>query len=287
MLFEPVEFAAGRGVNPQTVALIHGFPDTSVELYRTLAPRLAAAGFRVVMFNIPGYPRAGAGLPLFGYAFRALTKDFARALRALKVADPLGRAPFVVAHDWGAVLLNYARLEPVPTGAGAAPAPIASRVVLLDVGYHIETNLKYLACTICYQWTLIFIFFLPRVIATPMTRIVARVLGCRDPAALSNIHSGMNYMYLRYWVMKLTGSRPKWAGKFVPPDAPTLFLYGVRKPFMFHSEQFVSHLKERGDGSDAEAFDGNHWFFRDGRLENRANDRIAEFLVRGIEPQAR
>lgn len=75
---------------------LHGFPDTAWT-WRTLAPLLGDAGYRVVAPFMRGY--APSGIPRDGdYSVRALTED------ALALYDRFGAGEAVLlGHDWGAV----------------------------------------------------------------------------------------------------------------------------------------------------------------------------------------
>ena len=47
-----------------------------------------------------------------------------------------------------------------------------------------------------------------------------------------------------------------------PETIPTLFMYGKRKAFHFHSYGYVDHVKKQ-PGCAAMGVDGGHWFFLD------------------------
>jgi pimeloyl-ACP methyl ester carboxylesterase len=66
----------------------------------------------------------------------------------------------------------------------------------------------------------------------------------------------MNYgYYLKYRSILL--GKPQGDVPFDPP-CPMLFLYGRKKPTMFHSDAFVVRL-DRTPGSRAVGFDAGHW----------------------------
>jgi len=97
---------------------LHGFPDTAWT-WRTVAPLLADAGFRVVAPFMRGY--APSGVPSDGdYSVRALAGD------ALALHELLGGGAdaVLVGHDWGAIATDLI--------AGRQDAPF-SRVVALAV----------------------------------------------------------------------------------------------------------------------------------------------------------
>jgi len=106
----------GEPSAPLLVAL-HGFPDTAWT-WRTLAPLLAEAGYRVIAPFMRGY--APSGIPRDGdYSVSALAAD------AVALVDRFGDgAAVLVGHDWGAITAD--------TLAGDPSSPF-SKVVALAV----------------------------------------------------------------------------------------------------------------------------------------------------------
>lgn len=86
----------GRG---DPVLLLHGFPDT-LGLWRGVAPRLAAAGFRAIAPDLRGYGETGAPASRSAYRIERMVDDATGLLRALGIDGPV----HVVGHDWGAAL---------------------------------------------------------------------------------------------------------------------------------------------------------------------------------------
>ena len=86
-----------------------------------------------------------------------------------------------------------------------------------------------------------------------MTRAMARWLRCpTDPAT---IHVGMCYPYDIAW----TGSHGGFgAVKPFDPHCPMLYIYGTRKPFLFHSETWLAQLQAR-PGSRSVGLRTGHW----------------------------
>ncbi len=97
---------------------LHGFPDTAYG-WRTVAPTLAAAGWKVVAPFQRGY--VPSGIPADGsYHVGALMDD---ALRLLESVGPTGR-DVVIGHDWGAM---------AATGLSALPDGPFERAVIMSV----------------------------------------------------------------------------------------------------------------------------------------------------------
>ena len=62
------------------------------------------------------------------------------------------------------------------------------------------------------------------------------------------------YPYFVLWTDLLLGR----AWMPAMPSMPTLFIYGTRKRMMFHTDRFLSELRERTDGSRSVALDCGH-----------------------------
>ena len=69
----------------------------------------------------------------------------------------------------------------------------------------------------------------------------------------------MNYPYAMQWLGAFGGFK---AVKAVVPAWPMLFIYGQRKPFMFHSTGWAQGLATR-PGSEALGLRAGHWVMRD------------------------
>jgi pimeloyl-ACP methyl ester carboxylesterase len=89
---------AQAGTGP-VVLLLHGFPD-SLHLWREVAPRLVAAGYRVVAVDQRGFGASEAPANERCYHIDRLVADVIEVLGALGVGAPV----HVIGHDWGAVV---------------------------------------------------------------------------------------------------------------------------------------------------------------------------------------
>src|SRR5262245_31133430 len=84
---------AGEG---PLVLLLHGFPELASS-WRHQLPALAAAGYRAVAPDQPGYGRTDSPSPTDAYSMLHLVGDMVALLDAL--GEPTA---VVVGHDWGA-----------------------------------------------------------------------------------------------------------------------------------------------------------------------------------------
>ena len=89
----------GEGPGRSPVVFVHGFPD-SLQLWREVAPRLVAAGYRVVAVDQLGFGESDAPAGRHHYVIDRLVGDAAVVLGELDVTDPV----HVIGHDWGAVV---------------------------------------------------------------------------------------------------------------------------------------------------------------------------------------
>ncbi len=86
-----------------------------------------------------------------------------------------------------------------------------------------------------------------------MTRYMARVL--RVPSPPEYISVKMNFPY--YIMAAGEAGSYRNMVRFVP-QVPMLFIYGVRKPFMFHSDAWADKLEAK-EGCKVVAFNTDHW----------------------------
>lgn len=89
---------AQAGAGP-VVLLLHGFPD-SLHLWREVAPRLVAAGYRIVALDQRGFGASEAPAERRAYHIDRLVADVVDVLDALGIGEPV----HVIGHDWGAVV---------------------------------------------------------------------------------------------------------------------------------------------------------------------------------------
>jgi pimeloyl-ACP methyl ester carboxylesterase len=81
---------------------------------------------------------------------------------------------------------------------------------------------------------------------------MARALRCpSDPAFIG---SQMNYPYWQQWA----GGGTKPAAAAFAPACPMLYVYGTKKPFMFHSPAWAEALATR-PGCAVLALETGHW----------------------------
>ena len=87
-----------------------------------------------------------------------------------------------------------------------------------------------------------------------LTRRVARTIRC--PTEPESIGWQMNYPYALVWSGRF-GEQKKYA-----PHCPLLYLYGTRKPFLFHSKEWAEELAQR-PGCQVVPLHAAHWVMLD------------------------
>lgn len=254
-------FVEGEGED--TVVMIHGWPDT----HRLWDGQVAAlkAGHRCVRFTQPGFdPAKPARSPNLD--------ELVRIYAAIIDHVSPGRPVTLLLHDWGCVFgLQYAMRHPERV----------ARIAAIDIG---DTNsaafLKSLSFkaklgVAGYQLWLALAWKIRGALGTRMTRSMARWLRCRsDPSLMS---WQMNYPYALVWSGGMKHSRR------IEPACPLLFIYGQRKPFMFHSPAWIERVQAL-PGGEVLGLPTGHWVMV--QAPDAFNERLLGWLDR-TSPAAR
>lgn len=234
-----------EGQGDEVVLMLHGWPDTH-RLWDAQVEALQDR-YRCVRFTLPGFDRSR---PRQGFSL----DEVVGTIRAVAAHVSPDRPVTLLLHDWGCIYgYQYAMREPGRV----------ARIVGVDIGDagsrdHIATlGAKAKAMVAFYQLWLVAAWRLSAVfgdgLGDRMTRFMARAIGHRgDP---QQITVNANYPYDMQW----TGSFGSFkAMQVFKPVCPTLYVYGRRKPFMFHSQAWAEALAQR-PGSATEGFDTGHW----------------------------
>jgi len=237
---------AGQG---DTLLLLHGWPDT-LHLWDSTVAALQDKR-RCVRLTLPGFDLAQAARPT------SLTHMSELLCRVLDRVSP-GQPVTLLLHDWGCVF-GY-------EFAARHPDRVAC-IVAVDIGDHNSAALQQALSAKArfqvgaYQVWLALAWLMGRHISPPlgngMTRWMARALRCPAPAA--QIGWQMNYPYAMRWFGLAGGLRQATP---ITARCPLLYLYGRRKPFMFHSPAWLAQVAAR-PGSAVQGFASGHWVMLD------------------------
>jgi pimeloyl-ACP methyl ester carboxylesterase len=236
-----------EGTGP-TVVMLHGWPDTP-ELWDNTVAHLRD-GYRCVRFALPGFDLSQPPRPVSVHEMCGL---MGAVVDAVSPTEPVT----LLLHDWGCFFgYEYAARNTLRV----------ARVVGVDIGdtnsgaYLKSLKPKEKRMLAGYQLWLALAWKLGRVLpglANRMTRFMARTMGCRTPP--EQIGWQMNHPYAMQWLGSYGGLRGvARVDRVLGPQLPTLFLFGKRKPFMFHSARWLAALATT-PGCGVEGFDAGHW----------------------------
>lgn len=238
-----------EGTGPHTVVMVHGWPDTH-RLWDGMVTALAPH-YRCVRFTLPGFEAGHTG------PTRTLAQMTAQLLA---IVDAVSRTQPVtlMLHDWGCIF-GYELAAKHPQRV--------SRIVGIDIGDH---NSKAFLRSLTggqkmqilgYQLWLALAWGVGTLgatgLANRMTRWMARAMRCPTPQA--DIGWQMNAPYAMAWLGVAGGLR-----RTAPVRAhhPMLYVYGTRKPFMFHSPDWL-HTLNNTPGNAVQDYACGHWVMVD------------------------
>lgn len=250
-----------EGSGPETIVMVHGWPDT----YRLWDAQVAAlkGRYRCVRFTLPGFDPA--------HERRARTvddlSDFLK--RVVEQVSP-GKPVVLVLHDWGCIFGYQFYLR---------HPQLVSRIVGIDIGdtRSLESTLTLAQklAVVLYQVILAGAWKMGGTVGDRLSRFMARRLGCRtDPR---HIHSGQTYPYYMTWFGGAQSYRRTMQA--FDPACPMLFVYGRRKPVMFHAQAWADALGARPGNRVEEFAESGHWIMT--THPERLNRVIGEWLASG------
>jgi pimeloyl-ACP methyl ester carboxylesterase len=242
--FPVCEFSIEGEPDGPTLVFIHGWPDNA-SLWRKQVEVLGV-NFRCVLVTLPNF--GAQSVKAGGFDFPELLGRLAATIRRVQPNGKVG----LVTHDWG----SYAgyMLE-------KAHPELFVKMAALDIGGHLApAGAKSSLMIIGYQWALIACWLVGGLIpplGALMTRGVGKVIGV--PARQrGNIRSRYNYPYFYFWRnMLLPWKRASLLNRY-RPRCPVLFLFGERKPVMFHSPRWLEIVTASGGYAEGIAGAG-HW----------------------------
>jgi pimeloyl-ACP methyl ester carboxylesterase len=246
-----------EGDGAEAIVMIHGWPDT----YRLWDAQVhfLKDRYRCVRFTLPGFDAAH---PRHAWSLAEVTSVVERIVEQVCP----GQRVTLLLHDWGCVF-GYEFYLRNPRSV--------SRIIGVDVGDQVSLlkarTRRESLCVFAYQGWLALAWRVGGRAGDWMTRTMARWLRCPSPRA--SMHSGMSYPYFVQWFGGRRSYR-RHVQAFVP-SCPTLFVYGRRKPLMFHAKAWAEELS-KGEDHRVVAFDTGHWVMAE--QPDRFNQLVSDWL---------
>lgn len=227
MIIDGIEVLV-EGEGAEAVLMIHGWPDT-LRLWDATVEALKPR-WRCVRFTLPGFDLSRPG--------RAYSLDeVVETVRRIVTQCCPGQRVTLLAHDWGCLFgYQFAMRHP----------RLVSRIVGVDIGdagsgaHRAELGVRAKLMVLAYQLWLAAAWRIGGAFGDRMARRMAVAMRC--PAEARTIGAQMGYPYALRWFGVKGGF-----GSVRPfePALPMLYLYGQRKPFMFHSQAWIEALARR------------------------------------------
>ena len=220
--------------------MIHGWPDTS-RLWDAQAAFLKSR-YRCMRFTLPGFD---AAKPRRVYQLDEIIAFIRQVITEL---NPSGKV-ILMLHDWGCVVgYEFHMRHP----------QLVSRIVGVDIGsakgLWRAWSARHKFFVLAYQIWLALAWIVGGGLGDRMSRYMAR--RARYPGDMAAVSSCMAYSYYMSWF----GGAQSYRKHLQPfkPACPMLFIYGRRKPFMFHTQRWIDELAQQ-PGSEVAGFDTGHW----------------------------
>lgn len=250
-----------EGEGAETIVMLHGWPDT----YRLWDAQVAAlrGACRCVRFTLPGFEPGKPPCPT------SLVDTVALIHRIVRVVSP-DRPVILLQHDWGSIFGNQFALR---------HPQLVSRIVCVDVGdalspaFAAQLTVREKGMVFSYQMWLALAWKFGGTLGDRMSRYMASKLKC--PADPAMIVSQMNYPYYITWFHAYGSYR-----NASPEQAKcrTLYIFGKKKPFMFHTQDWLNSL-QRQQGSKVVAMEAGHWMMR--THADAFNHEVLDWLASG------
>ena len=236
----PVLIDGPEGEGTETLLMIHGWPDTH-RIWDSPV-RALKADYRCVRFTVPGFE---AGAARRTWTLDELCGFFLRVADAVSPDAPIT----LVLHDWGCFFgYQFALRHPQRV----------RRIVGVDIGDSRtliqEATTRTKLSIAAYQNWLALAWRIGGGLGDWMARRMAVLAHCPTQEAHRGAQQCYPY-YMTWWARE--GSYRRNARGF-EPTCPMLFIYGTRKPFMFHAEAWIERLRQR-PGNRVVPLGTGHW----------------------------
>ncbi len=255
----------GPAADAPLILMLHGWPDTR-ELWQHQVEALKGH-YRCARFTWPGFD------PALGAQPRTLAEHIGLVDAVIQRLSP-GVPITLCMHDWGCIFGQQY--------AAAHPAKVA-RCIVMDIGdYNAGAYIKSLSIkaklgALAYQLWLAGTWVLGhklglKGIANSLARFMAKALHA--PGARETITYGMSHPYAMTWFGTSGGF--KGAATIKAPLQPTLYFYGLNKPFQFQSPRWLEAVAAH-PGSKVVPVKAGHWLMLRGA--DQVNAEITAWLA--------
>ncbi len=236
MDFRLTPIVDGNETGP-TLVFVPGWPDDA----SLWDPQVAVLGerYRCVRLTMPDFD--GTREARRGHTTEEILDALAGCVQEVSPDGPVT----LIVHDWGSYW-GHAMHHRHPE--------LVWRVATLDVAPQVKPKLWSVPAIIAYQAWLAGAFLLGGAVGDWMTRKMASVMGA--PAPPERLTAWMNYPY-RNMFADIARGRARTLTDGYWPDVPLLFVFGKRKPFPFHSADWLDHLDRTG--GKVVGLDCGHW----------------------------
>jgi pimeloyl-ACP methyl ester carboxylesterase len=225
-----------------TIVFIQGWPDDASLWDEAVAA--VKSTYRCVRVTLPNYD--GHRSARWGYSTDEIVDALSDVVKRAAESGPVT----LVLHDWGCYW-GHAVHHRHPE--------LVSRVAGFDVAPHFQPSAVGALGIVAYQSWLGWAFALGGPVGNWMTRTFAKTAHVPH-AGTRWLDSSMNYPYRNIWLDIASGRVEKLTRGYYP-KCPILFAYGRKKPFMFHSDKWIDHVKSVG--GEVVALPADHWVMRD------------------------
>jgi pimeloyl-ACP methyl ester carboxylesterase len=256
-----------EGDGPHTLVMVHGWPDT-LEVWAEQAA-FFKSHMKCVRITLPGFDLR---TPRLGYSLAEVVE----AIKGVIEQTNNGQPVYLMVHDWGC-FFGYQLTMQHPN--------LVAKLVGVDIGdaasghYVRSLSTKAKLMVMVYQLWLVLAWRLGGRIGNWMTQKMAALI--KAPAPPQAIGAGQNYPYDMQWTGSFGGFKSLLAFK---PSCPFLFVYGTRKPFLFHSSRWAEELNQQA-GNAAIAFKTGHWVMKD--APQQFNETVLAWLVSTTSTQGK
>ena len=168
----------------------------------------------------------------------------------------------LIQHDWGSAFGYYLRHD---------RPDLVHRIVSLDIGGDLDLSFTFKLFSLSYTFFFCLMFALGEPVASFMTLFMNLGMSIvdfgRQERPLGEINGSMFWPYWHLYASHLFNRSDTYLCRFWqqdrwhtldPSSCPELFLYGARKPIMYHSDRWEKEL-QKAEKCRVIALDCGHW----------------------------